>query len=103
MQCVILAGGLGTRLGAITKTLPKALVPVRNRPFIDYQLTWLERQLVTHVVLCVGHLGEQIVAHVGDGKRYGLAAEYVEDGPDLKGTAGALRRALDAGKLGVDF
>jgi MurNAc alpha-1-phosphate uridylyltransferase len=103
MQCVILAGGLGTRLGAITKTLPKALVPVRNRPFIDYQLTWLERQLVTHVVLCVGHLGEQIVAHVGDGKRYGLAAEYVEDGPDLKGTAGALRRALDAGKLDDAF
>jgi MurNAc alpha-1-phosphate uridylyltransferase len=103
MQCVILAGGLGTRLGALTKTVPKALVPIRGRPFVDYQLDWLARNSVEAVVFCIGYLGAQIVEHVGDGAAFGLAASYVEDGEALRGTGGALRRALDAGALAESF
>ena len=96
LQCAILAGGLGTRLGALAKARPKALLPIAGRAFVDYQLDWLAANDVGSVVFCIGHLGRQIVDHVGDGGRFGLAVRYVEDGERPRGTAGALRRALDA-------
>jgi NDP-sugar pyrophosphorylase family protein len=99
MQCVILAGGLGTRMRPLTATVPKTLLPVAGTPFAHYQLGWLARHGVTEVVYCVAVLGEQVRAAVGDGGRWGLAVRYVEDGAELRGTAGALRRALDAGAL----
>jgi NDP-sugar pyrophosphorylase family protein len=99
MQCVILAGGLGTRMRPHTEKAPKTLLPVGDVPFAHFQLNWLARHGVTEVVYCIGHLGEQVRDFVGDGSRWGLAADYVEDGPELAGTAGALRRAFDAGAL----
>ena len=103
MQCVILAGGLGTRLQPATDTIPKALIPVHGRPFADYQLAWLARQAIAEVVYCIGYRGAQIAAHVGDGRRFGLAVRYVDEGDDPKGTAGALRLAFDAGLLAEAF
>ncbi|ADB53871.1 sugar phosphate nucleotidyltransferase [Conexibacter woesei] len=103
MQCVILAGGLATRLRPITEQIPKALVPVCGRPFADWQLGWLAGQGVTDVVFSIGYLGEQIVEHVGDGARTGLSVRYVDEGTNLRGTAGALRLAYDAGVLAEDF
>lgn len=94
MQAVILAGGLATRLYPRTLSIPKALVPVAGRPFIEWQLERIAAHGYDRVVLCVGHLGEQIEAHVGDGRRSGLDVRYAYDGPALLGTAGALRRAL---------
>ncbi len=93
MQAVILAGGLGTRLGARTARLPKSLLPVAGRPFVDWQLARIASCGFTEVLLCVGHLGDAIRAHVGDAAT-GLAVRYSDDGPRLLGTAGALRRAL---------
>ncbi len=93
MQAVILAGGLGTRLGARTANLPKSLIPVAGRPFVDWQLARLAACEFTEVLLCVGHLGDAIRAHVGDAA-VGLTVRYSDDGPRLLGTAGALRRAL---------
>jgi NDP-sugar pyrophosphorylase family protein len=90
----VLAGGLATRLRPITATIPKALVEVAGRPFIDHQLALLRRNGVRRVVLCVGHLGGQIEAHLGDGSAHGLEVRYSYDGPRLLGTGGALRRAL---------
>jgi len=69
MQCVILAGGLGTRLWPMTQALPKSLIPISGRPFADYQLTWLSRQNITDVVYCIGYLGGQIRAAIGDHAR----------------------------------
>ena len=60
MQCVILAGGLGTRLGMFTRDTPKNLIPVAGRPFADYQLSWLAAHGVSHIVYCIGHLGDLI-------------------------------------------
>jgi MurNAc alpha-1-phosphate uridylyltransferase len=93
---VVLAGGLGTRLRALTDGLaPKAMVPVNGRPFIDYKLRGLARMGVERVVLLVGERGEQIVEHVGDGHSVGLDVSYVHDGPVLLGTAGAIRNAIE--------
>jgi NDP-sugar pyrophosphorylase family protein len=93
VQCVILAGGLGTRLGSLTKSVPKALVPVAGRPFADWQLHWLVEQGVTDVVYCVGHLGQAIRHFAGDGSSWGLRIRYADEGGELRGTAGALRLA----------
>lgn len=90
----ILAGGLATRLRPITEKIPKALVEVAGRPFIEWQLDYLKAQGVTHVVLCVGYLGEQIRELIGDGSAYGLQVDYSFDGPKLLGTAGALKQAI---------
>ncbi|HZY86253.1 MAG TPA: sugar phosphate nucleotidyltransferase, partial [Gemmataceae bacterium] len=81
MQCVILAGGLGTRMRPHTEKAPKTLLPVGDVPFAHFQLNWLARHGVTEVVYCIGHLGEQVRDFVGDGSRWGLVADYVEDGP----------------------
>lgn len=90
----LLAGGLATRLRPITEAIPKAMVAVAGVPFIDHQLALFARNGITRVVLCLGYLGEQVEAHVGDGTRYGLAVAYTYDGDRLLGTGGALRRAL---------
>ena len=89
----LLCGGLATRLGAITQAVPKALVDVAGRPFIDHQLDLLARNGIRHVVLCVGHLGEQIQQYVGDGSSRGLIIRYSYDGDDPAGTGGAVRWA----------
>jgi NDP-sugar pyrophosphorylase family protein len=99
MQCVILAGGLATRMRPITETVPKALISVAGRPFIDHQLEWLVRHNVARVLLSIGYRGEMLRAHVGDGARHGLAVSYVDEGVNLRGTAGALRLALEQGAL----
>jgi len=90
---MILAGGLATRMRPITETIPKALIDVAGEPFIDHQLRLLHEQGVRRVVMCVGHLGEMVVAHAGDGRRHGLSIDYSFDGPKLLGTGGALRQA----------
>ncbi|MBF0561864.1 MAG: nucleotidyltransferase family protein [Alphaproteobacteria bacterium] len=90
----ILAGGLASRLRPLTETIPKALLEVAGEPFIAHQLRWLAREGVTEVVLCLGYLGGQVVAFVGDGGRFGLRVRYSHDGDRLMGTGGALRRAL---------
>ncbi len=89
----ILTGGLGTRLGGRTRQTPKGLVEVAGAPFIFHQLALLRRHGAERAVLCVGHLGEQVEALVGDGSRFGLEIEYSYDGPVPIGTAAAVRRA----------
>ena len=92
MQVVILAGGMGTRLGDITKSLPKSLVTVKGRPFLAYQLDILKKHGGRNVVLCIGHLGEQIRDWFGNGRSLGINISYsIED--KLLGTAGALKKA----------
>jgi NDP-sugar pyrophosphorylase family protein len=103
LQCVILAGGLGTRLRPQTEQIPKALLPVAGRPFADWQLRHLSAQGVERVLYSVGYRGEMIRDHVGDGSRWGLRVTYVDEGEHLRGTAGALRLAQDLGELEPAF
>ena len=103
MQCVILAGGLGTRIKGRSGDLPKALIPVLGKPFIVYQLEWLARQNVRRIVLSIGHRGAAIARAVGDGSQFGLSITYCDEGEDLRGTGGALRLAADRGLLDAGF
>lgn len=91
----MLAGGLATRMRPRSETVPKSLLVVGGRPFVEWQLELLARSGLTDVVLLVAHLGEQIRAHVGDGARFGVRVTYVEEPAGrLLGTAGAIRAAL---------
>ncbi|HLL24110.1 MAG TPA: sugar phosphate nucleotidyltransferase, partial [Kofleriaceae bacterium] len=93
LPVALLAGGLATRLGEITKTTPKSLVEVGGEPFVIHQLALLRDAGVTRVVLCLGHLGEQVQALLGD-RHHGIDLAYSFDGGTLRGTGGALRKAL---------
>ncbi len=103
LQCVILAGGLGTRVRHLTGDRPKALIPVNGEPFASHQLHWLARQGVKEVVYSIGHRGDAIRRFVGDGAAWGLSVTYLEDGPRLQGTGGALRRGLGLGVIREPF
>ncbi|MCL0036324.1 sugar phosphate nucleotidyltransferase [Dehalococcoidia bacterium] len=92
MQVAILAGGLATRLGNLTKGQPKSMVRVLGKPFLEYQLELLRRAGIKNIVLCVGHMGEQIERHFGNGGKYGVNIEYSRE-DRLLGTAGALKKA----------
>ncbi|MBI3563082.1 MAG: nucleotidyltransferase family protein [Gammaproteobacteria bacterium] len=94
LPVAILAGGLATRLHPITEKIPKAIVDVAGKAFIIRQLDYLRQQGIVRVVLCLGYLGEQVEAVVGNGSAFGLDVCYSWDGPRLLGTGGALRHAL---------
>lgn len=79
--------------------LPKCLIEVAGRPFADLQLRWLSGQGVSRVLYSIGHRGDQVRAYVGDGASWNLDVRYVDEGPDLRGTAGALRLALERNLL----
>jgi MurNAc alpha-1-phosphate uridylyltransferase len=101
LPIAILAGGLATRLRPVTAKIPKALIDIHGEPFIAHQLRLLREAGGGRVVICIGHLGDSIREFVGDGRQFGLQAEYSLDGPALRGTAGAIRNALPL--LGEQF
>ncbi len=103
MQCVILAGGLATRMRPITETIPKVLIPVLDQPFAHHQLSWLAKQGVTEVIFSIGYKAQQVMDYVKDGSAWGLKVKFVDAGENLRGTAGALRLALDQNLLPERF
>ncbi|HHY47979.1 MAG TPA: NDP-sugar synthase [Firmicutes bacterium] len=91
MKALILAGGKGTRLRPLTYTCPKGLIPLANRPFLEYQLDLLRKSGIEQVILSLNYMAERFKEALGNGKRWGLSFEYsVEDRP--LGTGGAVSR-----------
>ena len=88
----ILAGGLGSRLGGAVKDTPKPLLRVAGEPFLMHQLRLLAEAGARQVVLCVGYLGNRIEEVIGS-EQFGISVSYSDDGPELAGTLGAIRRA----------
>lgn len=100
MQVAILAGGLARRLGDLTRNQPKSMLKSREKTFLEYQLELLRKGGIRNVLLCIGHMGEQIERYFGNGREYGVNIKYsLED--KLLGTAGALKNA--EGLLGDVF
>lgn len=94
MRGVIIAGGLGTRLRPLTLRRPKPLLPVANRPFLEYQVAQLKSAGVEEIVFATNYLAERIEAHFGDGSRFGVRMRYALEEEPL-GTAGAVRNAVE--------
>ena len=97
----ILAGGLATRMRPATEKVPKAMLAVGGKPFIDHQLLLLKKHGFQKVVVCAGYLGEIVQRHVGNGDAYGMDVRWSFDGDRLLGTGGALCKALS--QLGDAF
>ncbi|TPW19120.1 MAG: mannose-1-phosphate guanylyltransferase, partial [Elusimicrobia bacterium] len=93
MRALILTGGLGTRLRPLTLDLPKPVLPVVNRPFLEHQLLDLRRQGVREVLLATGYKPQAFAKAFGNGKRLGLKLRYAHETRPL-GTGGAVRQAL---------
>ena len=91
-QAIILAGGLGTRLGKITKETPKPMVLVNNHPFIEYLVENLKRYGIKKIIFSTGYLSHKFSTFFGDGSFYDLEFKYVEE-TKLLGTGGALKLA----------
>jgi NDP-sugar pyrophosphorylase family protein len=93
MQAVILAGGLGTRLGPLTKETPKVMVSINGQPFLLHLLQLLKSQKIKDIILSIGYLGQQVRDFFGNGKSLGVSLRYSEEKEKLLGTGGALKQA----------
>lgn len=92
LTCLVLAGGLGTRMSTFTTTMPKILIPVNNRPFLHHQLDLLEDQGFTRIVLSLGYLGSMVLDELERIPHENLDIEFMFDGPEPLGTGGAVRQ-----------
>ena len=91
MQAVILAGGKGTRLHPLTTNARKPLVPLFDRPVMEYCIKLLARHGITDIIVAVSHLAQEIMHYFGDGSRFGVKIRYSVEMEPL-GTAGAVKQ-----------
>lgn len=92
MEAIVLCGGVASRLQPVVRDVPKSLLPVGGRPFLEWLLIDLERQGIERIVLATGYLGDRIEQALGDGSRFGVQLVYSRE-PTALGTGGALRLA----------
>lgn len=91
---MLLAAGLGNRMRPLTDSLPKPLLSVAGKPLIDWQLEKLAQAGFQQLLINLAYRGAQIRQHCGDGRRYGLAIDYSEEGAEPLETGGAINLAL---------
>lgn len=95
-EAIILSGGSGTRLRSVTRNqIPKAMTKIKGLSILEWQLQWLSREGVSHVVLAIGHLSDQIQSFIGDSysSKYGdMKISYSVETEKL-GTGGAFKLA----------
>lgn len=94
MKVMILAAGRGIRLRPLTDTLPKPLLTAGGKPLIVWHLERLAASGFKDIVINHAHLGEQIEAALGDGRRFGVDIRYSPEPPGALETAGGIARAL---------
>ncbi len=86
---VLMLGGLGMRLRPLTQKVPKPMLMVGDKPILETILEHVAEQGFSHFYFCINYLGEMIQDHFGDGSRWGVQIEYIEEKQRM-GTAGAL-------------
>lgn len=100
MKVVIMAGGKGTRIASVNSEVPKPMIPIKDKPILEYEIACVKKQGYTDIILVVGYLGRVVQDYFGDGSKFGVNIEYVVEETPL-GTAGALYLLKD--KLQDDF
>ena len=94
IPAIILAGGLGKRLRSIVSDRPKVMIPINDRPFMNYLLIWLKKYGITNVYISVGYMKDIIMDYYADGKSLGVNLKYIKENIPL-GTGGALKKIVD--------
>ena len=100
MKAMILAAGKGTRVRPITHTIPKPMIPILQKPVMEFLLELLREHGFTEIMVNVSHLAEEIENYFRDGQRFGVEIAYsfegrIEDGEligDAMGSAGGLKK-----------
>jgi mannose-1-phosphate guanylyltransferase len=103
MKAMILAAGKGTRVQPITHTIPKPLIPILQKPVMEFLLELLRQHGFDQIMVNVSHLAEEIESYFRDGQRFGVQIGYsfegrIVDGDlvgEALGSAGGLRRIQD--------
>ena len=83
---------MGKRLRPLTNDRPKPMIEICNLPIIEWQIKWLQKFGISEIIILVGHLKEKIMSHLGDGLKFGLKIQYIDEVKPL-GTGGALKNA----------
>jgi NDP-sugar pyrophosphorylase family protein len=94
LPLAILVGGFGSRLGSLTKEIPKCLIEINGRPFVDWQLDLLVKNGFSDFVFCVSYKSKTIQEYIGDGTERGIRIRYSIDGETQLGTGGAIQKAI---------
>jgi mannose-1-phosphate guanylyltransferase/phosphomannomutase len=94
MKAVIMAGGKGTRLRPLTSGTPKPMVPLLDRPVMEYTIELLKKHGITEIAVTLQYLPEVIRQYFGDGSDFGVRLHYFEETSPL-GTAGSIKNAED--------
>jgi mannose-1-phosphate guanylyltransferase/phosphomannomutase len=92
-KIIIVAGGLATRMLPITEQIPKCLVDINGKPLIQHQLEFFKSKGYTDFIFCVAHLAEKVKEYFGDGSKFGISIQYVQETKELMGTAGSVKLA----------
>lgn len=95
MDALILAAGRGKRMRSLTDYSPKCLLKAGGRSLVEYLLEGLARAGITRIVINHAHLGDQIVAQLGNGRRYGVHIGYSNESSGVLDTGGGIFKALD--------
>lgn len=93
MKAMILAAGKGSRLRPITDTIPKPLVPIADKPLIEYTIEKLAKAGVFEIVINISYLGEKIKQVLGEGEKWGVHINYSEESEPLE-VGGGIIKAL---------
>jgi NDP-sugar pyrophosphorylase family protein len=99
MQAIILCGGKGERLNSLTVNSPKGMINIEGKPILEYQIEWLKRHGVNHIIFACGYLHEQIQDYFGDGKQFSIKMDYSIEEQQL-GRGGAIKQAWSKLKPG---
>lgn len=92
-RALILAGGQGAKMRPFTYEMPKALIPVNGRPVLEYTIENLRRFDVRDLLISIGHQGQKIKQYFGDGSKFGVKINYLEQGKTETGTAAPILQA----------
>ena len=94
MKALILAGGLGTRLRPLTRSFPKPMVPIVNRPLVEHTILHLKKHNITEIIFLLYYLPDIIRNHFKDGSQFGAKISYITAEDDYA-TAGAVKLASE--------
>ncbi len=92
-KALILAGGKGIKMRPLTYEMPKAMLPVKGKPILEYTIEQLKKNEIREIIIACGPLSEKIKDYFGDGSRFSVKISYIDEKADL-GTGGALKKAL---------
>ena len=94
LPLAILAGGFATRLGSLTRDIPKCLIEIKGRPFVEWQLDLLIKNGYSDFVFCISYKSQMIQDYLEDGSSKGIRIQYSTDGDKQLGTGGAISNAM---------